>query len=136
MNKSYTLKINPFDIIYFSFLRIFMSEMHQISDTVFQSRLSSISFYCQLKDQDSSFLTFLGIETGKAEDKLTLEIFWVIKNKKLFIKIMKRSFIIHCALILGMFGLDITTTRSRVSTTCVGISPFEQLIMPGIKDII
>ena len=58
-----------------------MSEMHQISDTVFQSRLSSISFYCQLKDQDSSFLTFLGIETGKAEDELNMAIFWVIKNK-------------------------------------------------------
>ena len=66
-----------------------MSEMHQISDTVFQSRLSSISFYCQLKDQDLSFLTFLGIETGKAEDKLTLAIFWVIKNKNYLCKLCK-----------------------------------------------
>ena len=83
MNKSYTLKINPFDTFFFHF----MSEMHQISDTVFQSRLSSISFYCQLKDQDSTFLTFLGIETGKAEDKLTLAIFWVIKYKNYLCKL-------------------------------------------------
>jgi hypothetical protein len=135
MNKSYTLKINPFDIIFFFIPKNFY--VRDASDTVFQSRLSSISFYCQLKDQDSSFLTFLGIETGKAEDKLTLAIFWLIKNKNYFVQIMKRSLVpIHCALILGMFGLDITTTRSRVSTTCVGISPFEQLIIPGIKDII
>ena len=64
-----------------------MSEMHQISDTVFQSRLSSISFYFQLKDQDLSFLTFLSIETGKSEDKLTLAIFWAIKNKNYLYKL-------------------------------------------------
>ena len=71
-----------------------MSEMHQISDTVFQSKLSSIYFYCQIKDQDSSFLTFLGIEIGKAEDKLT----FLIKNQNYLCKLLKEvgfQFTVH-----------------------------------------